>query len=66
MKALSRDEIAEAMATIHDSRATHVAWRDKLKAGLEKPHEAIGDIAWHQACIDGYDQVLDVLRRVRP
>lgn len=66
MRRPTRREVDEAIATVADSRSTHVNWRDKLKAGMEEPHPSIGDVAWHQACIDGYDQVLDVLRRARP
>lgn len=60
----SEAEVAAATATVEDSRQTHVRWRDWLAAGHRLEHEAIGDVAHHQAAIDGYDQVLDVLRRV--
>jgi hypothetical protein len=62
----SSAEFDVAIATIEDSRYSHVAWRDALKDGHELPHELIGDLAHHQKCIEGYDQVLDVLRRARP
>lgn len=74
--AISADAVATAIATVEDSRRTHVEWREYLEA--EKPtcdHEhclaawaerirVAGDYDHHQRAIEGYDQVLGVLRAV--
>lgn len=57
-------EVVRAIAIIEDSRQTHVTWRDWLAAGNAEPHPDIGDVAWHQTCIDEYDHVLGVLRNL--
>lgn len=71
---VTEKDIATAIATIEDSRRTHVEWRRYLEA--EQPdcdHESCqaawaeririaGDYDHHQRAIDGYDQVLTVLR----
>ena len=74
----SASELDAAIATIGDSRRTHLAWIRVLEAppgtpcsqeGCDRDHHAdaavAGDLAHHQAVVAAYDQVLGVLRHVR-
>jgi len=60
-----QEDIARAIATIEDSRQTHVEWIDYLaKHGDDlRPHEEIaGDAGHHRETVEQYEQVLSVLR----
>lgn len=57
--------LRQAIATIEDSRQTHVEWIEYLaKYGNDlRPHEEIaGDTAHHREAVEQYEQVLSVLR----
>lgn len=65
-------DVKKAIATIEFSRQTHVEWRDYMRGhkdtrdcncGKEHPDvNNLGDSAYHQNCIEEYDNVLEVLR----
>lgn len=55
------DLIREAIDIVEDSRQSHVLWADHLRRGGHGPAE-VGDQAFHEDTIEGYDKVLDVLR----
>lgn len=59
------EDIARAIATIEDSRQTHVEWIDYLARHGDdlRPHEEIaGDAGHHRETVEQYEQVLSVLR----
>ena len=59
------EDIARAIATIEDSRQTHVEWIDYLARHGDdlRPHEEIaGDAGHHREAVEQYEQVLSVLR----
>lgn len=67
----TRGEIDTAIRSIEHSRQTHVDWAhyarlhpDWAKARAPRS-ESAGDVEHHDKCIREYDQVLDVLKRVR-
>lgn len=65
--------IDAAITTIERSRASHVSWIDhpadcaecKREVQEKGPAFIAGGPDFHRECIAGYDQVLDVLRRMR-
>lgn len=79
MNAVTRVDVDAAIATIEDSRRTHVEWAAWLEAGppgtscgtpgCDRDHHAdvdvAGDLEHHRRCIAGYDQVLELLRHLR-
>jgi len=60
---VNREEVLTAIATVEDSRQTHVNWAEWRRRG-NGGDEMAGDLKHHEDAIAGYDQVLDVLRRV--
>lgn len=62
---LRTEEVERAIATIEDSRSTHVYWLEYFRRDPQaaRTHTGdVGDAAHHQQCIEGYDQVLSVLQ----
>jgi hypothetical protein len=58
--------VDKAIATIEDSRKTHVEWRDFLNRHPDHPHvKSVGDSQHHIQCIAEYDNVLKVLRSIK-
>lgn len=51
-----------AIRLLREMRETHVHWADYLRGGGELEHEMIGDLAHHEECIRGYDEILKFVR----
>lgn len=74
VSAPTRAEIEQAIATIEHSRGTHVEWAafvrdfpdEAAKPSPRAVADVAGDLKHHEDCIDGYDHVLAVLRRIVP
>jgi len=59
-------DVNKAIATIEDSRRTHVEWRDWLnKYPNDQRAVTAGDAQHHIRCIAEYDHVLKVLRKAK-
>lgn len=67
---ITPEQVREAIAIIEHSRGTHVQWADYIEhypehARQPRPEiDTAGDVVHHRRCINGYDQVLGVLREV--
>lgn len=61
---MTRDE---AIAAIEESRDTHLAWLNHLRAGCEECNRPetialVGDVEHHTRCVSKYADVLELLR----
>lgn len=63
----TKQDVERAISTIEESRMTHVRWAEWRRRGhgTDEDHQLIGDLAWHEEAIAGYDHVLTVLRATR-
>lgn len=67
---MTDEEIMKAIQTIEYSKATHVSWiryLTKYPNNLRVLEEVkvAGGLEHHKACVAGYDQVLEVLKKAR-
>jgi hypothetical protein len=64
---LKAADIEKAIATVEDSRRSHlswIAWYEQHPEDEPAHKETCGDNEWHRRCVEGYDHVLHALRAV--
>lgn len=62
----SVEDVQRAIATVENSRRTHVEWATFIESGAtwEPTADHVGDVQHHLQCIAGYDHVIAVLRSI--